>query len=51
MYANDNVLLIDKDTIFKYSQLSGNFDVDKLTPFIKIAQDIEVQGVLGTVLY
>lgn len=51
MYANDNVLLIDKDTIFKYSQLSGNFDIDKLTPFIKIAQDIEVQGVLGTVLY
>jgi hypothetical protein len=51
MYANDDVLLIDKDTIFKYTQLQGNFDVDKITPFVKVAQDIEVQGILGTVLY
>jgi hypothetical protein len=51
MYANDDVLLITKEDIFKYTQLSGNFDVDKITPFIKIAQDIQVQELCGTVLY
>jgi hypothetical protein len=51
MYANDDVLLITKDDLFKYTQLSGNFDIDKITPFIKVAQDIEVQQLLGTVLY
>lgn len=51
MYANDDVLLITKDDLFKYTQLSGNFDIDKITPFIKVAQDIEVQQLLGTDLY
>jgi hypothetical protein len=51
MYANDDVLLITKEDLFKYTQLSGNFDVDKITPFIKIAQDIQVQELCGTVLY
>ena len=51
MYQNDNVLLIDASLLFKYTQLSGNFDIDKITPFIKVAQDIEIQEVLGTNLY
>lgn len=33
------------------TNLSGNIDTDKLTPFIKIAQDIHIQGLLGTKLY
>jgi len=41
MYANDDVLLITKDDLFKYTQLSGNFDIDKITPFIKVAQIVK----------
>jgi hypothetical protein len=51
MYANDNVLMVDKTTIYKYTQLSGNIDIDKVTPFVKVAQDIQVQEVCGTKLY
>jgi hypothetical protein len=51
MYANDDILLIDKELIFKYTQLGGNVDVDKIYPFVKIAQDIQVQELLGTKLY
>jgi hypothetical protein len=51
MYSNDNVLLITKDHLFKYTQLGGNVDIDKVTPFIKIAQDIQIQEVCGTALY
>ena len=36
MYTNDNVLLITKDHLFKYTQLQGNVDIDKVTPFVKI---------------
>lgn len=51
MTINDIVLLVTKDDIYKYTQLNGNVDVDKITPFIKVAQDIEVQELLGTNLY
>lgn len=51
MYSNDDVLLIDASILFKYTTLSGNFDIDKITPHIKVAQDIEIQEVLGTNLY
>lgn len=33
------------------TSLSGNIDMDKITPFIKTAQDIHIQGLLGTKLY
>lgn len=51
MYTNDNVLLITKDHLFKYTQLQGNVDIDKITPFVKIAQDIQIQEICGTKLY
>lgn len=51
MIATDSVLLVTKEDIFKYTSLKGNVDVDKVTPFVKVAQDIEVQGILGTELY
>jgi len=51
MQTNDNVLLVTKEDIYKYTQLKGNVDIDNISPFIKVAQDIEIQGVLGTVLY
>lgn len=51
MYANDDVLLVTKEDVVKFTSLSGNFDFDKLSPFIKVAQDIQVQELLGTNLY
>jgi predicted 2-oxoglutarate/Fe(II)-dependent dioxygenase YbiX len=51
MYSNDSVLLITKEHLFKYTQLQGNVDIDKVTPFIKVAQDTEVEAILGTKLY
>lgn len=49
--ADNSTLLVNREKIIKYTQLSNAVDADKLTPFIKIAQDIEVQTVLGTKLY
>lgn len=46
-----SVLLVTEQDVVKYTQLSGNFDQDKITPFIKTAQDIEIQSVLGGKLY
>jgi hypothetical protein len=51
MQLNDNVLLVTKEDIYKYTQLKGNVDIDNISPFIKVAQDIEIQTVLGTILY
>lgn len=51
MQLNDDVLLVTKDDLFKYTQLKGNLDIDNISPFIKVAQDIEIQSVLGTILY
>jgi len=51
MRTNDTVLLVDKQDIYKYTQLKGNVDVDNISPFVKVAQDIEVQQVLGSKLY
>jgi len=51
MTLNDNVLLVTNEDIFKYTSLNGNVDVDKVTPFVKVAQDIEIQEILGTKLY
>jgi hypothetical protein len=51
MYPNDDVLLVNKEDVVKYTSLSGNFDFDKLSPFVKVAQDIQVQEILGTLLY
>jgi len=51
MIPNDSVLMITNEDIYKYTSLNGNVDVDKISPFVKVAQDIEVQDVLGTVLY
>jgi hypothetical protein len=51
MQANDVVLLVTKEDIYKFTQIKGNVDVDHISPFVKVAQDIEIQTVLGTVLY
>lgn len=45
------VLFISEDTIKKSTTINGNVDVELLLPYIKVAQDIHVQQLLGTDLY
>ena len=44
-------LFINRTDLIKNSIIDGNTDVDKLLPFIKIAQQIDIQNLLGTDLY
>ena len=41
-------ILITRNDLVKLTVLGGNVDTDKFIQFIKIAQDIHVQGYLGT---
>ena len=45
------VLFISEETIKNSTTINGNVDVEMLLPYIKVAQDIHVQQVLGTDLY
>ena len=44
-------LFINRTDLVKNSIIDGNTDVDKLLPFIKISQQIDIQNLLGTDLY
>jgi len=41
-------ILITRNDLVKLTVLGGNVDTDKFIQFIKIAQDIHIQGYLGT---
>lgn len=41
-------LLITRTDLVKFTSMNGNVDTDKFIQYIKIAQDIHVQGYLGT---
>jgi hypothetical protein len=41
-------LLISRADVVKFTALNGNIDVDKYISFVKIAQDVHVQSILGT---
>lgn len=43
-------LLITRDDFIKLSPLKGGVDSDKYTPFVKMAQDLYIQPILGTKL-
>ena len=43
-------LLITRDDLVRLTALGGNVDTDKFIQFIKVAQDIHIQGYLGTKL-
>ena len=45
------VLFIKVSTLKKNTIIDGNVDVDKILPYIKIAQEIHIQNFLGTKLY
>tara|TARA_R110001606_G_scaffold385368_1_gene548856 strand:- start:103 stop:603 length:501 start_codon:yes stop_codon:yes gene_type:complete len=44
-------LFINRTDLVKNSIIDGNVDVDKYIQFIKIAQQIDIQNLLGTDLY
>lgn len=46
-----DILLCNREDLMTRTAISGNIDLDKITPFIKSAQDIHIQGLLGTPLY
>lgn len=45
------VLFIQRKDIVQFTASNGNVDTDKLLPYIFMAQEIEVQRLLGTKLY
>lgn len=47
---NDTLLLTDDD-ITRLNNISGNVDIDKLTPFIYMAQSNKIKRMLGLNLY
>mgnify|MGYP003646841918 FL=1 len=44
-------LILDNESIKRFSPLSGNLDDDKLSSYVEVAQDIHLQSYLGTDLY
>ena len=43
-------LLISRNDVVKFTSVNGNVDVDKFIQYVSIAQDIPIQGMLGTKL-
>jgi hypothetical protein len=41
-------LLITRTDIVKFTAVNGNVDTDKFIQFVKIAQDVHIQSILGT---
>lgn len=41
-------LLISRTDLVKFTAVNGNVDTDKFIQFIKIAQDVHIQSILGT---
>ena len=41
-------LLITRTDVVKFTAVNGNVDTDKFIQFVKIAQDVHVQSILGT---
>jgi len=44
-------LFIDHKDLVRHTPISGNLDFDRLVQYVEIAQDIHIQGLLGTRLY
>jgi len=47
----EQALFIQTDDVIKFTALNGGLDPDKFIQFVKIAQDINIQGALGSNLY
>jgi hypothetical protein len=44
-------IILDNESIKRFSPISGALDDDKLTTYVEVAQDIHLQSYLGTQLY
>lgn len=44
------IVLISREEFLKYTQVNGLVDVDKYAQYIKIAQDLHIEPVIGTQL-
>lgn len=44
-------LFVTRDEIVKFTALNGNIDTDAFVQWVKVAQDIHIQGYLGTDLF
>ena len=44
-------LFINRTDLVRNSIMDGNVDTDKFIQFIKIAQEIDVQQIMGTTMY
>ena len=44
-------LFITREDLVRNSIIDGNVDYDKIIQFVKVAQEIDVQNILGTELY
>ena len=44
-------LFISREDLIKNTPISGDMDFDKLIQFVNIAQDVHIQGILGSKLY
>ena len=44
-------LFIQKKDITRFTAANGSIDTDKLLPYIDMAQDIDIQRLLGSKLY
>ena len=44
-------LFITRDDLVRNSIIDGNVDYDKIIQFVKVAQEIDIQNLLGTDLY
>jgi hypothetical protein len=43
-----DVLFIQREDLIRYTLIGGNVDTDKIIPHIKVAQDIHILPILGT---
>ena len=44
-------LFINRTDLIRNSNMDGNIDTDKILPFIKLSQELEIKNITGTALY
>lgn len=47
----EQLILLREDDVPRLTTISGNLDIDRITPYIKMAQDTQLKRVLGIPLY
>ena len=44
-------LFLNRTDLIRNSNMDGNIDTDKILPFIKLSQELEIKNITGTALY